>query len=379
MDIITYSLYDKNNKSNGYYNNIDKFTDKVVIKIKEDIHEDITNFKDYIVRNNIEELRTNIEYYIEVLMLGVLWKSYVNKSVQLNIVPKLTLTGLSKLRENRYLKKPTDFFRGVVGTAFLNNENNEDINISIKNLNYLIDWLLSTGDFKEEVKRLKNWSSYLSSINEKEATNIIQICVNIANWFEDKSEEALGKYTINVDKFLAESYKKHKWKEDYIYCGRKKIEYYLNMVGAEMMNRAYRKDFVATLEKRLLLPACMRVKSANQCKAFQTKEGFLCRNCTETCKINQFTRLGQKYNFSTYIIPHESSIVVKEKNNKDKIGIIGVACVLNLISGGWKAKNLGFIPQCVLLDYCGCKNHWHSKGIITDININRLLYTVGVN
>ncbi|WP_278244952.1 hypothetical protein [[Clostridium] dakarense] len=53
--------------------------------------------------------------------------------------------------------------------------------------------------------------------------------------------------------------------------------------------------------------------------------------------------------------------------------------MLNLISGGLKAKSLGYIPQCVVLDYCGCKSHWHTDGITTDINIKRLLYTIGVN
>ncbi|WLD29947.1 MULTISPECIES: DUF116 domain-containing protein [unclassified Clostridioides] len=62
----------------------------------------------------------------------------------------------------------------------------------------------------------------------------------------------------------------------------------------------------------------------------------------------------------------------------EDVGIIGVACVLNLISGGWKVKNFGFVPQCVVLDYCGCKNHWHEKGIVTDINVDRLLYTIGI-
>ena len=67
---------------------------------------------------------------------------------------------------------------------------------------------------------------------------------------------------------------------------------------------------------------------------------------------------------------------MKNKIKDGHIGIIGVACVLNLISGGLKAKN--FVPQCVFLDYCGCKDHWHDKGIITDINMSYLLYSLGI-
>lgn len=31
------------------------------------------------------------------------------------------------------------------------------------------------------------------------------------------------------------------------------------------------------------------------------------------------------------------------------------------------------------LDYYGCKSHWHESGIITDLNEDKLLYTLGVN
>lgn len=59
------------------------------------------------------------------------------------------------------------------------------------------------------------------------------------------------------------------------------------------------------------------------------------------------------------------------------MGIIGVACILNLLSGGWKAKKLGYLPQCVLLYYCGCNGHWDGEGIVTGLNENKLQATLG--
>ncbi len=53
-------------------------------------------------------------------------------------------------------------------------------------------------------------------------------------------------------------------------------------------------------------------------------------------------------------------------------GIVGIACVLNLISGGWRLNDIVIPAQCVLLDYCGCKNHWNKEGVPTEINFNRL-------
>lgn len=374
---ITYSLCEYYDDSDEYYKDVSIFTDEVIGKICNVTNVWVKDFQNFIVENCIEDLRSNIEHSLELLILGVLWKTYINKAIILKRIPKDILIKLSKLREKNSVKKQADFFRGILETLFLDKEDNKDIDFTLDNLIKLIDFLSATGEFKQEVKRLEIWKNYLYNKSKNEVSKIILVSVNLGEWFEIKSEERLGNYTKNVNKFHSEDYKKYKWREDYIYCGRKRIEYHLNMVGAEIMNRTYREDFLKTKEKRLLLPSCMRLKSDDNCKAIKTKEGYLCKNCSKLCKVRQYTELGRQNSFKVYIIPHESSAFTKEKAEIGYIGIIGVACVLNLISGGWKAKDLGFIPQCVLLDYCGCKSHWHKEGIITGININRLLHTIG--
>ena len=77
-----------------------------------------------------------------------------------------------------------------------------------------------------------------------------------------------------------------------------------------------------------------------------------------------------------YVIPHETNLLNAKREDNEKIGIIGIACVLNLISGGWKALRLGFIPQCVILEECGCSNHWLKESKMTAINEERLSYIV---
>lgn len=133
------------------------------------------------------------------------------------------------------------------------------------------------------------------------------------------------------------------------------------MVGAEILNRAFREDFIKTKVKIVLLPACMRFHTSKICKAIHTKNGYLCTNCTSMCNVSRISKMGRQSIFQVYIIPYESDAFSKVSPLKDKVGIVGVACVLNLLEGGWKAKSLNFIPQCVVLDYCGCRNHWHHK------------------
>lgn len=79
-------------------------------------------------------------------------------------------------------------------------------------------------------------------------------------------------------------------------------------------------------------------------------------------------------NTEVYLISHSSSFseILKKWENKPEYGLVGVACVLNLITGGYEMKNLGIASQCVFLDGCGCKKHWHKEGLPTDINRTRL-------
>lgn len=147
------------------------------------------------------------------------------------------------------------------------------------------------------------------------------------------------------------------------------------MVGAQILNKIYRQTFEKTKNKLLVLPTCMCIFSDSRCRAQKTDNGYICRLCTPQCKVNQLTQVGKSHGFGVILISHESSL----SNNSDTmflkndVGVIGVACVLNLISGGRMLEEKNIPAQCVLLDYCGCKKHWHQEGIPTEINVQQLL------
>lgn len=378
MEKITYFLCESNESSTEFYKKNLNFSKKVLNKLEGNFSNDINDYMNYINKNNMEQLRSKSEYLLEILMIGVFWKEHVNKAISLSKIPRNILIKLSTLREKESIKKIVDINRGLLEYLFLNRRSNDKVKISLENYKKLVNYLKACGDYKEEAKRLEVWISYFFSLNKNKVDKILTSYLEFAKYFEDISQEVLGIYTKNVNLFLKNIDKKYKYREDFLFCSRKEVEYHLNMVGAQIMNEAYRKEFLKTKEKRLFLPSCMRIKDEKNCKAIKTEEGYICNSCSKNCNVNKYDKLGKKYNFQVYIIPHESSISVKNKIKDGHIGIIGVACVLNLISGGLKAKNLGFVPQCVFLDYCGCKDHWHDKGIITDINMSYLLYSLGI-
>lgn len=379
MNEVTYSLCKNNYNSNLFYKKLSTFTDNIEKDMDYICGKYTKDFIRFIEKNHLEDIRTQEEYYLEILMIGVLWRIYINRAVNLPNIPKNILKILSYLRKYEFLKNNVDKKRGKMETIFLNKDNSESIELNINNFSKLIGYLEASGDFKEEVKRLKIWYRYFMNIGNDEIRKFILSSLEIEEIFEYKAKIELGVFTERVNDFLKVADEKYKYREDYITCRKKEVEYHLNMIGAEIMNKSYRKQFIKSKEKRLLLPSCMRIKDDNDCKSIKTEEGYVCSHCTKLCNINKYDKIGKEYNFKVYIIPHESNIIRKRNFQYGEIGIIGVACVLNLISGGYKAKSLGFVPQCVFLDYCGCKSHWHECGIVTDINENKLLYILGIN
>lgn len=270
MEKITYFLCESNESSTEFYKKNLNFSKKVLNKLEGNFSNDINDYMNYINKNNMEQLRSKSEYLLEILMIGVFWKEHVNKAISLSKIPRNILIKLSTLREKESIKKIVDINRGLLEYLFLNRRSNDKVKISLENYKKLVNYLKACGDYKEEAKRLEVWISYFFSLNKNKVDKILTSYLEFAKYFEDISQEALGIYTKNVNLFLKNIDKKYKYREDFLFCSRKEVEYHLNMVGAQIMNEAYRKEFLKTKEKGLLLPSCMRIKDEKNCKAIKT-------------------------------------------------------------------------------------------------------------
>lgn len=377
MKFITYGLFDESNSPDNFYKVLEVFTDRFLNTIIKNSRGIIDEFMDF-QRKNQKNLRSLEEYLLDLIFLGIAWNNYVNYAVNFDVSHKEIFKGLIKARrQGGVLKIVADGVRGVLSTIFLNKRTSRGVKVSLGNLSRLLEWLSATGEFTYEVKRLYEWENFLGSKEEETAVATINKFIKIAKQFDQESSTALGVYTANVEVFLKNHKKSYNLREDYIFCGRRRNEYHLNMFGAELLNRTYKKEFLETSEKLLLLPACMRIVQRADCKAVKTSRGLSCAKCSLNCEVAKLTSYGEKYNFKVLIIPHESD-AFSSSVNKSSTGIIGVACVLNLIEGGLKAIELGYVPQCVFLDYCGCSNHWDNEGIATSISINKLMETLKI-
>lgn len=385
MQEITYSLKCGEPDSDSYYRDSAAFADEVLSVIDSLAGPAVEKFMRQMGEDpEDEDSGLKQEHGFELLVLGTLWQVYSGDASGLDKAPGQLLSGLARLRRQGGALKPgIDFIRGIMSTLFLSpdiKDNDFITDPTPEQLDRLLDWLEATGEFNRETERLRIWQDYIAALGRDEAVDLLATAITLAAWFEDAGLEALGRYTANVDNYLSEARPGRYWREDVIFCGRRRVEYHLNMAGAEIMNRIYRRDFISTSKKIVILPACMRSRTDADCKAVPEGGAMHCMGCTGECIVSRLCELGKQLGFKVLIIPHESSLSsskTKKPLIEEDTGAVGVACVLNLISGGWMMRSMGIPVQCVLLDYCGCKNHWSREGLPTGLNVGRLKRILG--
>ncbi len=377
MELITYSLKNGQKNSQLYYQDVRNFSDIVMAKSVDSLTPIANEYMDYIQLFKLEEVREIEEYILELLSFGVLWKVYAARALQVKHAPFVTMSQMGEWRKKHQRIKPfIDFARGIFLTMFLLpgkvKQQVTDLPV-LKEIDHVCKWFEATGEFREQALRFVRWRAFWGTKNNEELSKIFSKIRAFTNWFEECSEIVLGKYTENVENFIQRSYHNYFWREDRISCMRTRLEYHLNMVGAELMNQAFKYEFYSSESNAILVPGCMRANQNDKCKAVKVKEGLICQGCDSSCRVNQLREMGKKNNFAVYIIPHASDLSLwSPKKNQPKKGVIAAACVTTLVEGGWELKRYDVPAQCVLLDYCGCKKHWHKEGFPTEINIREL-------
>ncbi len=381
---ITYSLTNHQPNSELYYKRVSEFTDEVLNHAAESLMPTVSEFMEYIKEFNLESLRQPEEYLLELLSFGLLWKSYACHALAVHKAPFVTLIRLADLRKNDHRFKPlTDFVRGILITLFLfpkTKKQKPKMLPSLRDIDRLCIWLEATGVFYEHALRFIRWRAYWDTIPEPLRTAMAIKIFEFTDWFILRAEQSLGEFTINVDDFLIRRGNHYRWREDRVQCTRSRAEYHLNMIGAEIMNRSYRKDFLATETKAVLIPGCMRARPSGECEAVKVREGLHCQGCMPECHVNQLREMGKKRNFEVYIIPHSSDLSLwSPKDGQLSRGIVAAACVTTLLEGGWELKRYDVPAQCVLLDYSGCKKHWHPEGLPTELNVRQMKHMLDYN
>lgn len=373
-----YYLPGEGKNSDAFYSKLQDFSSLVCAKGMSDLAPFIDDYHNFLYCSEDAVVESNEELVFQVLMAGVFGMVYTDRSLQLPAWVGHFMLSLSGLRSQYPKYKPTiDRLKGILLTRYFQPFKGEPMRGSLNSaaeFQSLITYLASSGEFKQESIRLRKLANFTQSLPSGKSKQFFLKTARYARWFQLESKIVFDDETYGVTKFLYKQHPDYAWREDVLFTGRAEVEYHLNIVGAELMNKAFRPAFLKTKQKVVLVPACMREKAGSDCKAVTHGMDMQCTRCSSLCEVNKLMKKGVAEGFQVAIIPHSSDFtkwLERWQNNPD-IGVVGVACVLNLLTGGYETKNLGIASQCVFLDYCGCQNHWNTTGAPTKCNLKQL-------
>jgi len=373
---ITYRLDINGSATATYYPTVAKFTNQVLSKAENSLALIARIYRWYLIKFELETPRTVEEYIFDLLNLGVLWRKYGQTALSVRIAPFRFLARIAEWRKFSIIKPVIDVIRGYLMSFFLvhsRKKSNITIPRSLHDIERLVAWLDATGDFREDAFRYIRWIGYWRTKNPDHFRELMYSILSFTDWFEKASLIHLGIFTPHVDSFIAKNKDLYRWREDRFVCMRSRVEYHLNMVGAEIMNRANHQEFVSCARKTILAPGCMRKRSDEECEGKRTPDGIRCSGCESACHINQMRILGLKQNFIVMVLPHSSDLSRwAAKPGDPSSGVVGISCLSLLVQGGWELKRYDVPAQCVLLNQCGCKKHWDEKGFPTEIDLREL-------
>lgn len=372
----TYSLRAGEHDSEKYYRTVSTFTDEVLTEGEARLGYILPIF-DAFLRERGKRPGSNPEYLLELLNIGTLWRTYGSAALDAPDLPVWMLQRLNEWRRSFQCLKPViDAARGVIAAPILTDEGTSPdlpAHPSDSEISSLLSWLSATGEFSREVQHYSDWRDFMMVRPSENVRSAEESISSFADWFEHRSLQVLGEFTTGVEGFLQAHHASHTLREDAFQTGRRRVEYHLNMVGAEMLNRAYRHEFIKTERKAIVAPSCLKLLPDGECQA-ETEGGSLtCTHCSAGCKVHQLSHIGEKLGVEVVVFPHSSDFAVwsSKLGRLDNVGIVGITCAVNLIGGGWEAQAAGIPVQCVLLDYSGCARHW-DVGISTDFNARQL-------
>lgn len=138
-----------------------------------------------------------------------------------------------------------------------------------------------------------------------------------------------------------------------------KEQYHLYMLEIELANRLFAGGFKASEKKLAFLPHCLRDLTAD-CRASQRDLDYVCKGCTDDCKVNRTTKLLRRHGVTPYIwmTANLQSLFKKLKREGTSLGVLGVACIPELVRGMRLCMRFGVPVVGLPLDANRCARWW---------------------
>jgi hypothetical protein len=198
-------------------------------------------------------------------MLGVLWRTRGREATQSDPRTRGLVTELVRERRTGMARRCDGSNAELVNVELSVKRGRIDPTLS--EIEQLLDWMLASGEYDDELGRLEGWKAFLSTTQPATNREILRLVVAFAVRFEAAAERQLGGFTTDVESFLRDELPSRPKGEATMQCSRRRVEYHLNMVGSEILNRAWRRAFLGCRRQVVVMPGCARLRGDADCRA----------------------------------------------------------------------------------------------------------------
>ena len=186
----------------------------------------------------------------------------------------------------------------------------------------------------------------------------------------------LSNYLVNVEGHLRSLGIKQIWEKT---LSTTREQYLLYMLEIELTNRVYFKQFLLSEKKLAFLPHCLRDFSKT-CLASPDEIDNLCKGCSKKCTVNKISKLLRRNEVTPYIWMNADlkKVFADYRKQNTKVGVLGIACIPELVSGMRLCQKLNVPAVGIPLDANRC-SRWMGEFYNNSVNINSLEKLLNAN
>jgi len=182
-------------------------------------------------------------------------------------------------------------------------------------------------------------------------------------------KDKLAAYTTNVQSHLQGLRLIDRWDKT---LATSEEQYHLYMLEIELTNRLYADRFRSSSRKFAFLPHCLRDLSAD-CRAAQRDIDYVCKGCTDECNVNHASKALRLHGVKPYIWMSADlrGLLRKAKKERGGLGVLGIACIPELVRGMRMCLKFDVPVVGVPLDANRCARWW-GEFYPNAVNMNKL-------
>lgn len=332
MKKFTFNLM-KNNTSDDLYFDLSYLTNKIRKHMKREFSSELEDFAEFHKISSYEGKRYENEYIVDILLIGVVWKEFIDKSLNISkycykLMEKYTYDAkeLGKLK--------TEFKNNIIKNKFYKNYygRNKDDKVALTNFNNfdtLVKYLACIKDYKEYYDRLCIWRDFLSNLRGEYCQRFLSKIISTYDSYYCKIDEKLYGYISGYDEYLAKIKLARYSQIDLFNIYVPKSLVYLNLIGSQLVNEVNLSLLEEVQEKFCIMSSAYLTKG-KKCTTPLTARGRLCDECSFDCRMSKIARIFKLYKYQVYITDVDF-LKFENLNLEENVAIISFSDVSNLL------------------------------------------------